>query len=60
MKINDKLTEHGKLFDGLPGDLTVSNLTFFKYALLTWTDVKVFRGIRIYWLQIEGCLDSKT
>jgi hypothetical protein len=40
IKINDILTGQGKCFDGLPEDLTVSDLPFFKYAPLTSTDVK--------------------
>ncbi|XP_022166130.1 uncharacterized protein LOC111041895 [Myzus persicae] len=40
IKINDILTGQRKSFDGLPEDLTVSDLAYFKYAPLTSTDVE--------------------
>jgi len=40
IKINDILTGQGKLFDGLPEDLTVNNLTYFKYDPLKPTDTE--------------------
>jgi len=40
IEINDILTGQGKSFDGLPEELTVSDLAYFKYAPLTPSDVE--------------------
>ncbi|KAE9528576.1 hypothetical protein AGLY_012151 [Aphis glycines] len=40
IKINDVLTGQGKCFDGLPEDLTINDIAYFKYAPLTSTDVE--------------------
>jgi len=40
IKINDILTGQGKCFDGLPEDLTINDIAYFKYAPLTSTDVE--------------------
>jgi len=37
---NDILTGERKLLDGLPKDLTVSDLIYFKYAPIKSTDVE--------------------
>jgi hypothetical protein len=39
-KINDILTGQGKCFDGLPEDLTINDIAYFKYAPLTSTNVE--------------------